>query len=533
MRRLLTRWGLVVLAWFLLVPMARAQFLVFTVQSVDAVMDQMRHTLKLAGKEEEAKQIEGMLQAYLSDDGFKGLDTKKPLGIYLGKFDNPQPDRPPLVAFLPVTNEKDFLALLGKLPFPIPDPDKDGIRRLDLGNTTVLLKFAHSHVFVTVDEAQFKGELPDPAQFVTGTHRNHLLALTANMEKLPAELKSKMMEGLAQELKKKDKESDKEYQNRVMGAKLVQHALEQILSETKEVSVTLHHDREARKIRLDFNLTPKAGTKLAEQIKGFGGGRSIFAALAGQSAAHLFLHFPVAPELRAALDKAMEEGFQNALKEEKSFAKKAMAEKAYAVLAPTLKSDVFDLFGTLSGPHEDGKYTMLAGLRVKNGQEIEQLLKNLLNDMPEKDRANVQVDAAKIGDLSVHKLKFPDNDGDASHMFGKSEGFVVFHKDYILLAVGQHGLEDLKKAVPLVGTGSGSGQGAPLQLVLHVGRLVQFEKEEAKRNRALALAKTVFTGEGQDVIQLLWTGDTSMRLRLEMSDQLIRYFALLIEEDKE
>lgn len=533
MLRTLTRWGFVALAWFALVPVVQAQFVVFTVQSVDAVLDQMRHTLKLAGKEEEAKQIDGMLQAYLSDDGLKGLDTKRPLGIYLSKFEKLDPQKPPLVAFIPVTNEQDFIALLGKLNIPILEADKDGFRRIHLGPVTVCLRFAHGHAFAALDEELLKAEIPDPAKMLPADHRKNLLALTANLDAMPQSLKDQVLDGLAKEMDKQAKEAgdDKARQQSLKGQKMVHESLRQFLNETREVSLTAHHDRQARKLRMDFVLTPRPGTKMAQQVKNFGASRSQFAALAEDAALNFFLHFPIDAETRAALDTTLEEAFQDALKEEKSLAKKAVAEKVFAVLAPTLKSDTFDLFATLRGPRDD-KFTLVAGLRVKNGQEIEQLLKNLLNDMPEKDRANVQLDAEKVDGLSVHKITFPEGDKDARRIFGSSQIFVVFHKDYALFTVGQHGLEELKKAMSQVGT-PGQKQFAPMHLNASIRRLMHFEENEAKRSKAIAAAKSVFTGPEDDLIQFTWSGDTTMRLRFEMSDQIIKFFALLDGDENE
>lgn len=533
MRRLLTRWGLAALAWFALVPVVQAQFLVFSVQSTDAAMDQVRHTLKLAGKEEEAKQIDGMLKAYLQDDGLKGIDTKRPLGFYLNKFDHPNPAKPPVVFFLPVTSEEDLVGLITRLGVTVPEPNKAGLRTIDVGNQTVYLRFSHRYAFASVDEEVLREAMPDPAQFLSETNRTHLVAITANIEKMPETLKKQMLDGFAKEMAKAPaKESDQERANRIMAQKLVMEAIKQLLNETREASVTLHHDRQAGKVRLDFSLTPRPGTKLAEQIQGYGTGHSMFAALSDESAMNLFLYVPIAPEARAALDKALEGAFQNALKEEKSFAKRAMAEKAFSVIAPTLKSDVFDLFATVRGPRDNGKYTLLAGMRLKNGQEIEQLLKNLLNDIPEKERANVQLDVEKVGDLSIHKLKFPDADGDGTRIFGAPQAFLAFHKDYVLFALGEHALEELKRANGLVNQPGRGGQ-APMQMTFSVRRLLNFQSDEAKRTRMLAAAKQAFTGEGQDVVQVIWSGDRTLRLRFEASDQLIKFLALLNDEGGE
>ena len=51
---------------------------VLTVQSIDGALDSVRYLLTLAGREEQAKNIDGLLSGLTSGKNFQGIDTKKP-----------------------------------------------------------------------------------------------------------------------------------------------------------------------------------------------------------------------------------------------------------------------------------------------------------------------------------------------------------------------------------------------------------------------------------------------------------------------
>src|SRR5579872_6590507 len=56
--------------------------LVVRLKSIDGLIQDARYLAEAAGKGEEAKQGEKFLRAFIGDNGFEGLDTKKPVDFY-------------------------------------------------------------------------------------------------------------------------------------------------------------------------------------------------------------------------------------------------------------------------------------------------------------------------------------------------------------------------------------------------------------------------------------------------------------------
>ena len=55
---------------------------VVRLQSIDQLLDNVKYLVKLADREEEAKQIEGLVKSMAGPKGIQGIDTKRPIGMY-------------------------------------------------------------------------------------------------------------------------------------------------------------------------------------------------------------------------------------------------------------------------------------------------------------------------------------------------------------------------------------------------------------------------------------------------------------------
>ena len=103
---------MILLAW---VP-AQAQVMILSVRSVDDLLTDVKLTLKSLGMEDRVQQLEVLLGS-IGGDQLKGLDPKRPLGVFLSDFQQ-QGDLPPLVIFLPVTKTEEFLEALSGVSDP-------------------------------------------------------------------------------------------------------------------------------------------------------------------------------------------------------------------------------------------------------------------------------------------------------------------------------------------------------------------------------------------------------------------------------
>src|SRR5690242_21610712 len=85
---------------------------VVRIESLDELMNNFRYLAGLVGREEEAKQLEGMLKARAGGPkGFEGIATKRPMAIY-GVFSEKDITETLAVALIPIDDEKAFLGLI-------------------------------------------------------------------------------------------------------------------------------------------------------------------------------------------------------------------------------------------------------------------------------------------------------------------------------------------------------------------------------------------------------------------------------------
>src|SRR5437773_1305819 len=141
---------------------ARDQAPAFTLQirSLDRVLEDAKYLATLAGKEEEAKQLDGLVKARIGPKGLEGIDTKRPLGMYSVLRRNVN------VALLPIASEEAFLALLENLNIKA-SKEEGGIYAVTPENLPVpiYLRFANGYAYVTSPSktALDKDNLLDPA----------------------------------------------------------------------------------------------------------------------------------------------------------------------------------------------------------------------------------------------------------------------------------------------------------------------------------------------------------------------------------
>src|SRR5688572_2529478 len=90
-------------------PAAPPTFVV-RVRSIDTLIENAKLLVTLAGREEIAQQVEGLIKAKIGVKGLEGIDTKRPIGAY-GRFGKEIDDIAGAV-LVPIADEKAFVGLL-------------------------------------------------------------------------------------------------------------------------------------------------------------------------------------------------------------------------------------------------------------------------------------------------------------------------------------------------------------------------------------------------------------------------------------
>lgn len=518
--------------WALLaVQPARAQVGVVTVRSVDALMGDVKYLLKVAGREDLAKTLESLLSS-LSPDGkpFGGIDTKRPLGLYLN-MPKEAGGMPTGAFFIPVSKDSEFLDFLTRVNVQHEKGEKGLYTIKTPQDQTLYAKFAHNYVFAADNSAHLEGPLVDPGTVIPATHKNALAAASFRVDQVPQQYKEMLLNQVNEKLKeaeeKKAGENDLEHQGRVFGAKVARDVVKMLVEESKEVTLSLQVDQQKNQIGLDLALVPKQGSKLAGGFRTFGAGRSMFGGFVKDSALNFLAHLPVSGDLHATALKLLDQALQEGLKSAKTDKEKQLAEKLYKAVLPTLQSDTIDMGSVLYGPLDDGKYVAVAGLKVKDGKNLEKTVQDIVNEIPEKDRKGVKLNHAKVGDAAVHLIVPPEEpDEDLKRSLGNNHVLVAFRNDVVLVAVGEHGLKGLQDSLSALRSGPDQGT-SPVQFELSISKLAPLAKED--QEKVVEAAKKVFVGEakGKDRVRVSLQGGDTLRLRVGLNAEIIKLVAEL------
>src|SRR5262249_11831727 len=147
----------------------------------------------------------------------------------------------------------------------------------------------------------------------------------------------KLDQDMKRDSARRDGETDAQHMARVFGMKLVANLAIQLASEGKEFAIAANVDQQQHNLSLDMALVGKPGSKLAQSISAFGSPRSWFSGLAPDAAAYFFVNLPIPADLRKELNGVIDKVVQEALNQEQGPLKKALGEKIFQTLEPTLK----------------------------------------------------------------------------------------------------------------------------------------------------------------------------------------------------
>src|ERR1700722_16974513 len=125
------------------------QTVILRVAALDELVANAIFLADLAGQKDRAEEVEKYLKSLAGDDGLKGLNTKKPLGLYIKVgargFDSEG------VLMLPIADEKAFLEVLKKLNFEPEKEKDDDIYKIALPGVPFAgyFRFANGYLYAT------------------------------------------------------------------------------------------------------------------------------------------------------------------------------------------------------------------------------------------------------------------------------------------------------------------------------------------------------------------------------------------------
>jgi hypothetical protein len=509
--------------------------LVVRVRSIDGLLSDFQYVANLAGREEEAKQLEGLFKSRVGPKGLEGIDTKRPLGLY-GTLD-PNLTESTAVVLIPVTDQKAFLGLLEGFNFKAKKED-DGIYSVTPEQIPfpVYFRFANNYAYATVREktALNNNKLLDPKKILAGKE-NETLSAAFRIDQIPDVFKQLITSQIEVKLaeledQKQPGETEAQRKLRVQASKESARQITSLINEGGELALRIGINRQANDLYAELSLSGKPNSELATTIAASAGTESLFAGLVNRnSAVEIFIHGAIPPNARQQLVKTVDESVHGALEKEKDPNKRQVAEKLYNAILPTLKAGELDAAVELRGPTENKHYAAIAALKLKDGRKLDKVLRDLREQVPQPERDKIKLDAESAGSVKIHRLDVQQQfDEQAKKLFGDNPIYIAVRDDALLLTGGEGGLTLLKNSLT-----SKSGIMPPFKLNLSIARLAPLmgAKQKADMN---AVARKAFgsTGKNNDTIQFSAEGGRTAKIRLDIKADVIKFFSLLDKANK-
>jgi hypothetical protein len=513
--------------------------LVVAFKSLDGLISDAKYISELAGKEEEAKQAEAMLKNLLGDrKGLEGVDPKKPIGLY-ARINADDPKASEVVLMVPVVDEDALLSLLKKQDkIKVEDKAEDGTYKINVESVPIplFLRFANNYAYVTgrTNAALAKDRLLAPDK-VLPAKTTSLASVVLHLEQIPEKYRDLAITGVEQQLaKEKVKEDPNETPTqkafRPVYFDEIGAQLRSFLEDGAELSMSVDVDREAGELSTTLRFSGKSGSKLAENLADLGNRKSVGASLLGaDSAANLIFNVALPEKLRKTVSDAVDEAVKKGLADAAAKGQREAAEAVVKALLPTLKAGELDAGFDLRGPGAKDLYTLVMGLKVKEGVEIEKLVRNAIKSLPEKEQEKVKFDVAKAGDVGIHRFisDLSLSEENSKRMFGDNpEVYFAFRDDALLTAIGVDGLAALKEIVA-----AKPKTGAMLQMEASMNRLAaQLTKDHPAAPDA---AKKAFKDGKKDKVRFAVEGGKALSVKISMDAPVVTFAALMAEAEQQ
>ncbi len=456
-----------------------------------------------------------------------GIDTKKPLGLYARLADNPLAS--PVVVLIPISDEAKFRKALEDRSLN-PTKDKDDVYsfRVESLQAQGYFRFANGYCYLTAlsTEGIAKDKLLAPAQVLGPA--GGLASISLRLDQIPDNLKQQALGPINLEITKAVDEAKTEAEKAF--AKAAGEEMKKLVSEVvtngEELNLKLAVDRKANKLTSELSLSSKADTKLSGLISKLGKAESLFGSFGGKDSAVLvLLNLGLPQDVLKSFSALIDQSVSEQLKKETDPKRKALTEKVFKALEPTLKSGELDAAFDLRHPSGAKNYTMVLGGKVKDGAAFDKNLRDVVKDLPADDQKRIKLDAETAGGVKIHMVDTKDLDPKGREAFGDGPAYFAVRGDAAVAVMGENALSVIKEVL-------GSKPQTSPQVRVSVGLTAlapglavdpQYKKEAVEKAAKEAFDKA----KDADKVTLVVEGGQTLKVRFEMGTPAIKFFDLM------
>ena len=472
--------------------------------------------------------------------GLAGIGVKDPIGLYL-TFGEEFDGTPPVVVLIPVADQDTFLNTLeqqGMLKVEAPK-EKDGVYKTEPQQApgAVYFRFANGYAYATLgDAANIDTKVLAKPADVLGGRPEHLISATLRFDRLPDNMKKMALAGIENGIANaKDQPvpnetpAMKEFKDKTVDTLAAN--IKEVLEAGEEASLRLNVDPKTEEFALELELTGVKGKKLARDIQSIRENKSVVggALAAADPAASFILSVGLPADLKKSFDPVVDDALAQALKEANVPGEMlTKAEPLINALQPTLKAGELDVGFAFTAPGKDDKVTLVAGLKVVDGKKLEGVVKDIVQkELPPEVSGKFKLDEETLpGGAKLHRVAVADDlgkDPNAEKMFGKSDLYLTFRDDLLVVAIGPEAKEALKKAVA-----SKPADVGVVRFQMHVARLASLMGDNAQELAAAKAAAEKVFGKGgsqADTIRFSIEGGDSLKVKAAAKGKAIRFLA--------
>ncbi len=504
---------------------------VVRVRPIGELLKDLSYIAKMVGQGEVFDAFEPGMQPVLDV-----LDLEKPVGFYAKV--GPAGVDSTGVLLVPVKNQKDFLAILNMFG-QNPTEGEGGLFSLNIPGAPfgAIFRFANGYVYATLKNTPDAEAGLSPTKIYAPAalfkqDDNSLASVTFNVDAMPNDLKRKGLEGLEEFLRQLRANELPKEQNVIVRtfldalAEELATKVQSFIVDTQTAVVRFEFDRKKEDLALNFRLTPRKGSGLANDLAAAGAGKGLGAGIVSPGSAASAFGNIIAPKslkktLDPLIDDLIEKGWKSAKADEQPFAKELLE-----ILGPTMKAGILDFGVDLRGPNADNYAAVLVAVQVQDATRLEALLRKVHGILPAEEKANIKLDVAKAGGIALHQFQ-AKLDPEAERLFGLEPQIVfAFRKDAVVFAIGpvtdataavKSTLDTPVKASGLIQSATSLRKIAPMM--------------ERKDPGAVEAAKKAYPDGVDDTYRFSVTGGDTLDIRLSSSTRIIQ-FGVLLEQAK-
>jgi len=494
---------------------------VFQTQPLGKMLGDVRSVVKMVGGDKAVTGFNDGIKEKLGEKGFEGLDLNRPILGYASLAD--KIEETVLVVVVPVTGEKEFIALIERMTeqkpvagekglYEIPAPGDDG---------KVLMRFDGQHAYIAIGKDPTAALNPKALVTAAKLHdpaEKAMASVKVYFDRLPKELREQISTGL-KEIKTKLDElrlpADASEPARKAVDELVKLGTRyaDLLKDAESAGARVLLDVNTGEAAVEIGLAGKPGSALAKVIADRKPSTNKFAGLiTPDTVAGVKLQLPLfAKEIQGAAVIGLEAG-QKKLAETAPPEFKTLIDETFKGLIRTVNDGEADFVLALRGPDKDGLYTAVGAMAFEDPSAVEKELRALFKkELDPKFRAFFNLDVAQVGKINIHQAKvgglLPP---EVQKVFGEDASLTfAFAPHGIFVAFGPDAVNTMKAALEVKKSASPA-----FEIVINpdrIGKLVTALGKEAPKS---------FVGKDQVISALAVSIEGGKELRLRLSTNL-------------